>query len=144
MWICPNCHQQFLHTHQQHSCNDKTLDDFLRNKSAHTLELFYHFIDEYRKIGHFVLHPTKSRIGLANHTRFCSITQLGKDFLHIVFHLDAPFLDNYCFTKVSQVPNSNVWNHHCRLHFIEDLNEEVKKYMQLAFEKGMRDSIQLQ
>ena len=139
MWTCPSCNQKFLHKEQKHSCNDKTLDDFLKGKPAHTIELFEHFLESYRKIGDFVLHPAKSRIALAKHTRFCSINQLGKDFIHVVFQFNEPFHDNLCFIKIGQLPGENNWNHHCRLYRKEDLNAEVKKYMKMAYQRGLRE-----
>ena len=53
MWICPACNQKFLHQNQSHSCNDKTVADFLQGKSAHTVALFYYFLDAYLQMGSF-------------------------------------------------------------------------------------------
>ena len=136
MWTCPKCGQQFLHTNQRHSCNDRTVQDFLDGKSAHTLALYDHFLEVYRGIGDFVLHPAKTRIALANKTRFCSINQLGRNFLHVVFQFDQPYNDNYCFIKVAQIPETHLFNHHCRVYAIEDVNEEVRMYMKMAFDRG--------
>ena len=133
MWTCPLCHQQFLHSNQRHSCNERTLEDFLKGKSEHTTDLYYYFIDEYRKIGDFVLHPAKSRIGLAHTTRFCSINQLGKNFIHIVFQFKRPYHDNFCFTRIGQLPGTSLYNHHCRLYHREDLNDEVRRFMSMAY-----------
>ena len=134
MWICPACNQKFLHQNQNHSCGDKTIADFLNGKTAHTLALFYYFLDEYKRIGNFELHPAKSRIALARHTRFCSINQLGKDFLHFVLPLDKLYPDNLVFTKIGQLPNSKIFNHHCRIYSKDDVNDEVKKFMRLAYD----------
>lgn len=138
MWTCPLCDQQFIHANQRHSCNDRTVEDFLEGKSAHTRELFYHFVDEYRQIGDFVLHPTKSTIRLAAHTRFCSIIQLGKDFVDVALHLPQLYPDNLCFHKMGQIPGSNVYNHHCRLYAKEDVTDELKGFMRLALAAGQR------
>ena len=51
MWTCPHCGQEFVKTNQQHSCNDNTLDDFLRGKSEFTIALFWHFARSFQKIG---------------------------------------------------------------------------------------------
>ncbi|WP_051359696.1 DUF5655 domain-containing protein [Adhaeribacter aquaticus] len=138
MWVCPNCQHRFLHTNQGHSCNDKSVADFTKGKTTHTLELFHHFLEEYQKIGDFILHPAKSRIALAKNTRFCSINQLGKDFIHFVFQFSQPYHENFCFIKVSQLPGTNTWNHHCRIYSKDDLNEEVRKFMQLAYEQDAK------
>lgn len=39
--------------------SNQTLDDFLHGKSDHTIELFQHFVEEYRKIGAVTLRPAK-------------------------------------------------------------------------------------
>lgn len=138
MWTCPVCQQSFVRANQTHSCNDRTVADFLAGKSAHTLALYHHFLEEYGKIGDFVLHPAKSRISLARQVRFCSINQLGRDFLHVVFTFKEAYYDNLCFIKIGQFPGSQLFNHHCRLYRLEDLNEEVLFYMRKAYEEAVR------
>jgi hypothetical protein len=133
MWTCPICSQQFVNTNQSHSCKDKTLQDFLNGKSAHTLELFRYFIEQYKLIGDISVHPTKSMIAIAGKTRCAYITQLGKDFIHIVFPFKQSYGDNLCFIKIKPVPGSDDYNHHFRMYLKEDLNEEIKKYMKLAY-----------
>ncbi|MEP7166018.1 MAG: DUF5655 domain-containing protein [Ferruginibacter sp.] len=136
MWNCPLCNRNFVKTNQVHSCKDKTLDDFLKNKPIHTIELFYHFIKEYKNIGDISIHPTKSMIAIAGKTRFAYITQLGKDFIDIVFPFRQVYNDNLCFTKIKLVPGSNDHNHHFRMMLKEDINEEVRHYMKLAFDNS--------
>ncbi len=114
----------------------KTIEDFLINKSDVTLKLFTHFINEYEKIGSITLHPTKSMIGVANaDKRIAWITQFGKNFIHVVFPFKKPYPDNLCFIKIAQVPgDKHQFNHHFRMYFIEDVNEEVINFMKIAFE----------
>lgn len=97
MWKCLKCNQRFLHVNQNHSCNELIVEDFLRGKSENTVLLFYFFIDEYQKLGDFVLHPAKSRVAFAAKTRFGYIHRLGKDFLDVVFSFEKPYVDNLCF-----------------------------------------------
>jgi len=136
MWTCPLCNRDFLHVNQVHSCNDKTLDDLLKNKSEHTTALFYHFIKEYKNIGNIAVQPTKSMIAIAGKKRCAYIIQLGKTFMDVVFPFKQAYNDNLCFTKIKPVPGSNDHNHHFRMCFKEDVNEEVKKYMKLAFDNS--------
>ena len=73
---------------------------FLTGKSNVTLELFHHFISEYNKVGAITLHPAKTMIGIANSgKRIAWITQLGKNFIHVVFPFKKPYPDNLCFQK---------------------------------------------
>jgi hypothetical protein len=119
------------------STADKTLDDFLKGKSAHTVALFQHFISEYGKIGPVTVHPAKTMIGIAtSRKRIVYITQLGKNFIHVVFPFDQAYPDNLCFQKIAQVPGDNQYNHHFRMLQKADVNSEVKKFMKLAFKQG--------
>ena len=140
MWTCPICNLEFANANQVHSCGDKSLDDFLNGKSPHTVGLFYNFVDQYRKIGEITIHPTKSMISIAARTRFAYIIQLGKNFIDVVFPFKQPFEDNLCFNKIKQVPGSGDYNHHLRLYFNEDINEEVLKHMKLAYENSLNKS----
>ena len=136
MWICPFCRQQFVNNNQVHSCGDKVLDDFLNNKSEHTIGLFWHFVETYQKLGKVTIHPTKSMIAVAAKTRIAYIIRLGKNFVDVVFPFDKPYSDNLCFRKIAQVPGQQQYNHHFRMLQAEDVNEEVKKFMKLAYKGG--------
>jgi hypothetical protein len=135
MWICPLCNQQFIKSNQQHSCNDKVLADFLKGKTEHTLSLFKHFTNQYQKIGKVTVHPTKSMIAIAARTRMAYITRLGKNFVDIVFPFDRPYTENLCFHKIARVPGTQQFNHHFRMCALEDLNEELMGFMQLAYDE---------
>ena len=115
----------------------KTLDDFLNGKSEYTVALFNHFIKEYKKIGKVTVEPAKTMIGIASpRKRIAYVTQLGKNFIHVVFPFKKPYADNLCFQKIAQVPGDEQYNHHFRMLSVEDLNTEVKKFMKLAYESG--------
>ena len=137
MWTCPLCNRQFVNINQQHSCNDKTLADFLKGKSPHTISLFWHFTERYEQIGNIAVQPTKTMIAFAAKTRFTYITRLGKDFIDIVFPFEEAYNDNLCFHKIAKVPGQQQFNHHFRMYSNEDINEEVISYMKLAFNKGI-------
>ena len=112
----------------------KELQSFLAGKSEHTLMLFHHFIGEYKRIGNISVHPAKTMIGIANsHKRIAYITQLGKNFIHVVFPFKRRYDDNTCFQKIAQVPGDIQCNHHLRIYYPEDVNEEVLYYMRLAY-----------
>ncbi len=133
MWTCPKCQQQFVKTNQSHSCKEKTLQDFLDGKSAQTVELFNYFIDQHKTIASISVHQTKSMIAIAARTRLAYITQLVKNFIDIVFPFKQAYVDNLCFIKIKPVPGTDDYNHYFRMCFKEDLNDEVRKYMKLAY-----------
>jgi hypothetical protein len=113
---------------------DEDLSAFLTGKSEHTLMLFHHFVNEFQKVAPVTLHPAKTMIGIANsHKRVVYITQLGKNFIHVVFPFKQPYPDNLCFQKIAQVPGEMQFNHHFRMLQKEDVNEEVLGFMKLAY-----------
>lgn len=112
-----------------------SVEAFLVGKSEHTLELFHHLISEFEALGNMKMEATKTMIAVDNgHKRVAWITQLGKNFIHVVFPFNQPFYDNLCFQKVAQVPGSNQFNHHFRMFHKEDLNDEVKGFMRITLE----------
>jgi Domain of unknown function (DUF5655) len=137
MWICPLCDQQFVNANQVHSCNDKQLADFFNGKSLHTVGLFNHLVNEFQQIGTITVHPAKSMISFAARIRFAYVIRLGKNFVDVVFPFKQVYQDNLCFNKIKPVPGSDDFNHHLRIYFTEDINDEVRHYMRLAYEKGL-------
>lgn len=113
----------------------KTIEDFLDGKSEVTRALYHHFIATYGMLGQITVHPAKTMIGIANrHRRIAWVTQLGKNFVHIVFPFKQPYPDNLCFQKIAQVPgDAHQFNHHFRMYCKEDINEEVTAFMELAY-----------
>ena len=136
MWTCILCNQEFINTNQAHSCRAKELSELLAGKSQNTIALFHHLVSEYRQIGEVTLHPAKSMISFAARKRFAYVINLGKNFVDVVFPLKQAYTDNLCFNKIKPVPGSNDYNHHLRLYFTNDLNDEVRKYMKIAYNAG--------
>lgn len=137
MWICPICNREFANTNQVHSCRERNLGDFLQGKSEHTIELFDHFITEYLQIAPIKVYPTKSMIALGDRINFAYVTQLGKNFIDVVFPFHEIYADNLCFTKIKTVPGTNDHNHYFRMYLKEDVNDEVKGYMKMAHEQSL-------
>jgi len=120
---------------QYNTDDPQHLAEFLAGKSGYTLALFDHFITEFQKIGPVTIHPAKTMIGIANsHRRIVYVTQLGKNFVHVVFPFKERYEDNLCFQKIAQVPGDIQQNHHFRMLHTEDVNDEVRKFMRLAHE----------
>ncbi|MEQ9423399.1 MAG: DUF5655 domain-containing protein [Cyclobacteriaceae bacterium] len=138
MWTCPQCGQEFVNQNVRHSCNDRTVGDFLANKSDKTIELYHYFIDEYQKMCDFKLHPRKSHIGFAAIIRFGYIHRLGKDYVDVVLQLREPHEETLCFHKVAGIPGGDLWNHYVRIQEKEDVTEEVRRYMLMSWEMGMK------
>jgi hypothetical protein len=118
------------------SGNNELLANLLANKSTETLALFHHFINEYQKLAPVTIHPAKTMIGIANaHRRVAWVTQLGKNFVHVVFPFKQAYPDNLCFQKIAQVPDDNHQYHHLRIYNLDDVNAEVLGFMRMAYEQ---------
>ena len=113
---------------------DQQLSIFLNGKTEYTLGLFRFFIDKVSSIAEVTILPNKSMITLQGKHKFLHITQLGKNFIHVVIPFNQKFEDNLCFTKIAQVPNTLQFNHHLRIYFTEDFNEEVMSFIKIAYE----------
>ncbi|RFZ91374.1 hypothetical protein D0C36_19125 [Mucilaginibacter conchicola] len=112
------------------------LSTFTNGKSEITLTLFNQFINEFAKVGSVEVVPLKSMIAMDNgHRRIAWITQLGKNFVHVVFPFKQEYADNLCFQKIAQVPGQQQYNHHLRLFNLNDINEEVRGFMRLAYQE---------
>lgn len=112
------------------------ISDFLNGKTEHTLGLFRFFMEQLAEMGEIKLRSTKSMIAIESKITFAYVTQLGKNFVHIVIPFDQAYEDNLCFTKIAQVPGTSQFNHHLRIFFPEDINEEVKSFLRLAIKQN--------
>jgi hypothetical protein len=116
--------------------NPEKLAAFLIGKTDYTLMLLNHLLAEFQKMGPVTLHPAKTMIGIANsHKRIAYISQLGKNFIHVVFLFKERYDDNTCFQKIVHMPAMfSAITHHLRIYYPEDVNDEVRKFMHLAVE----------
>ena len=113
---------------------DDSLQGFLIGKSEHALTLFDHFISEWQKLGPITIHPHKTMISIANAYKPAAyITRVGKKFIHVVFPFRERYTDNFCFQRIQVVPGRRVVYHHFRMLQKEDVNDEVRKFMRLAY-----------
>ena len=116
---------------------DKTIADFISGKSSHTIELYHHFILMFETIGIIKVSAAKTMISISNaHKPIAWITQFGKNFIHVVFPFKTPRNDNLCFTKIAQVPGTEQFNHHFRMLYKDDVNDEVLRFMRLAYNEA--------
>jgi len=111
---------------------ERDLSDFLNGKTEYTIELFRFFVSECDKISCVQLRVLKSMIAMDAPKTFAYVVQFGKNFIHIVIPFSQAFNDNLCFSKIAQVPGTNQFNHHLRIYFKDDVNEEVKSFIKLA------------
>jgi hypothetical protein len=116
-----------------------TVDDFLKGKPKEMVELFRQFLERYREIGNFEIHPVKTRVALLTLMRFASVNRITKDHLDIHLVLTTPF-ENPLFYKVDNLDN-RFFVHHFRLFKPADITPELELYMRKAYEVGQRKHI---
>jgi len=107
----------------------------LTNKTAAALALYHAVLEAFGAAGPLTVQYTKTMIGLGNgERRIAYITQVGKNFVHVVFPFKKPYPDNLCFHKIAPVPgDAHQFNHHFRLYATDDLNEELRSFICLAY-----------
>lgn len=116
----------------------KALETFLNNKSEKTVQLFNHLVRQFREIRPIDVWPAKSMIGIATpRRRIAWVTQLGRNFVHVVIPFREAYGDNLCFVKIVRVPGDDKqFNHHFRMLECADVNEEMQRFMRLAYDLG--------
>ncbi len=114
--------------------SDPEIEAFLAGKSTISLTLWHTFLQAFSRSGPISLNAAKTMIGIDNGKhRIAWVTQFGKNFLHVVFPFPVPYPDNLCFQKIAQVPGQTQYNHHLRIYFPEDINDEVRSFMDKAY-----------
>jgi hypothetical protein len=139
MWKCPKCGNLFFQKNLWHSCGHYTVKDFLKGRSQKAIDLFDNFLEEYRKIGPFILSPAKTRIALMVAVRFAGISTLGKDHIGGAFWLKKK-CQSKKFYKIEQY-TKNDYGHFFRIYETSDIDNEFRKYMKMAYEVGQRTHI---
>ncbi|RYZ18722.1 MAG: hypothetical protein EOO10_25340 [Chitinophagaceae bacterium] len=107
----------------------------LTNKTPAALVLYKAVLQAFEKAGPITVHFAKTMIGISNSQhRIAWITQVGKNFVHVVFPFKKAYSDNLCFQKIAQVPSETAqFNHHFRMYAVDDINEEVTSFILLAY-----------
>ncbi|ETZ20453.1 DUF5655 domain-containing protein [Pedobacter sp. V48] len=116
--------------------NNISLLAFLQGKSSSSIELFNHFVSCYQQLGEVKFHATKTMIAFSSRINFAYVIQFSKNFIDVVFPFKQPYEDNMCFRKIKLVPGSDDYNHHLRIYYKEDINDEVLMYMSMAYKNG--------
>lgn len=115
---------------------DQSIIDFMLGKSEQSVRLCHYFIQVYTEMGEIRPHATKTMIAFKAYKNFAYIIRLGKDYIDIVLPFKTTYTNNLCFSKIVHVPGSTDYNHHLRIYNTDDVNDEVKHYMNLAYANG--------
>lgn len=135
---CHECGRPFDQKYPHHVCFHDNVAPFLQVKPEIALKLFQVLLHKFEEIGPSELYATKSMLQFKNKRSFAQVIYFGKTFIDVVFQFKERFDENLCFRKIAPVPGTSDFNHHIRLMYPEDLNEEVFAYMKKAYYVGKK------
>lgn len=115
----------------------RPLEDWFLGKPAETRAIFDHFVREYKRIGKITIRSAKNMIVITTARKGIAYVVPGKNFVHVVFPFKQAYRDNLCFQKIAQGKvGAQQFNHHLRMFAKEDVNDEVRGFMRLAYKQG--------
>jgi hypothetical protein len=99
LWTCAKCGRPFANRNQSHSCGRYSVEEFLKGKSSHTIELYNRFVQAVQECGTIIVAPAKTRVGFQVRMIFAAVNKLGEHGLtaHVVL---ARRLEHPRFIKV--------------------------------------------
>lgn len=116
---------------------ERALEDWFVGKPPAMRALFDHFIREYNRIGKVTVRPAKTMIVVTTPRKGIAYAVVKKTAIDITFPFKQAYPDNLCFHKIAKVPiGTPQFNHHLRMTRKEDVNQEVRKFMKMAYEFG--------
>jgi hypothetical protein len=139
MWTCPKCGAQYFQKNLWHSCNNMPLEEWLKDKPERGIQLFWHFLREYEKIGPVTLHVLKSRIAFMVQIRFSGVSKIGRDHIQGAFLLTRSIPDKR-FYRIEFIPRI-YYLHRFKLYDESAIDGDFRKYMKMAYEVGERKHI---
>jgi hypothetical protein len=132
-WTCPQCGRRFARTNQQHVCDTTTVDDHLRGKPGHVVDLFRRFVALVQVCGPFEYAPIRRQVGFRVNRIFAGI-QLADDglrgYLDLPRRVDAP-----PFHRVSPY-TKRLFVHHFALSSADELDAEFAEWVCEAYGVG--------
>ena len=130
MWTCPDCGHRFAARNQTHSCRRYSEDDHLRRATPAVAEAYRALVSSLQSFGDLTIHPVKSRIGFCRRMTFAAVW-VRRDHLGGHLILEEPPASSR-FTR-GELPAI----HRFRLTGPADVDEEFRKYLALAWERGI-------
>ena len=116
----------------------RELSAFLEGRPVVATDLFASLIKALHIFGELEVYALKTMVGIASDRMFAYVIQFARAFIDVVIPFKEVYSDNLCFKKISPVPGSDDYNHHIRIYFKEDLNEEVMSYFKLAYLNALK------
>ncbi len=122
-----------------HSCGRYSVEKFLSGKSAHTISIYEHFSALVHACGPVKIAPAKTRIGFQVRMIFAAVNKLTDQGLlaHVVLtrRLQSPR-----FIRIDTM-TPKCYVHHFRIEAPGELDEEVKSWLQEAYQVGTQEHL---
>jgi Domain of unknown function (DUF5655) len=134
LWTCPRCRRQFKNRNQAHSCGQFTVEQLLDGKSPEIIELYDRLAELILRCGEVVAAPTKTRVLFKVRTVFATVA-VTRNWLDLVFVLGRRLPSRRIKKAQEEYPGIV---HFLRIENIEDLNDEVAKWLQEAHDHRMQ------
>lgn len=131
IWSCPDCHRQFKHAHQWHSCYSGKIDDHFVNKPLEIRSLFDHLIHSLAGYLKFSISPVKTTIYLKNYSSFAAV-YVRKKYLIVEFAADKVILDERIFKSTQYTKKLRI--HYTRIHVKKDIDDLFIGWIRDAYE----------
>lgn len=140
LWQCPKCKRPFANQHQSHSCGVYTVEEFLSTKTPRAVSLYERFAQLVGECGPFLTAPVKTRVGFQVRMIFAAVYNLTDEFLdgHVVL---ARRLESPRFRRIESFSPRN-HAHHFRIHSLDELNDEVKSWLEEAYKVGNQEHLE--
>ena len=138
LWICPKCSRQFINPNMPHSCGRYSVEKFLAGQSAHAISLYEHFSALVHDCGPVQIAPAKTRIGFQVRMIFAAVNKLSDRALdaHVVL---TRRLENPRFRRIDTM-TPKCYVHHFRIESLSELDEEVRSWLQEAYQVGTQNT----
>lgn len=140
LWQCRNCDRPFANKNQSHSCGRYSVADFLDGKSERAVALYNRFFDLVQSCGPVRVAPARTRIGFQVRMIFAAVNRLTDTGLdaHVIL---ARRLKHPRFGRIDGLsPRSYV--HHFRIKSMEEIDEEVREWLNEAYRVGSQEHLQ--
>ena len=139
LWTCPKCRRQFVNRNMPHSCGRYSVRKFLSGKSRHSVSLFKKFSALVTECGPVQIAPTKTRVGFQVRMIFAAVNKLSESGLdaHVVL---ARRLENARFRKIDMM-TPRCYVHHFRIESLDELDAEVKSWLQEGYYVGTQQHL---
>jgi hypothetical protein len=134
LWQCPSCAREFVTPNMPHSCGRFSVEQFLKGKSAHALELYKQFSALVQACGPVKIAPAKTRIGFQVRMIFAAVNRLSDRGLraHVVL---TRRLEHPRFNRIEMM-TPRCYVHHFILESLDDCDGEVQSWLCEAYKVG--------